>query len=189
MPLILLMGATLMGVFVSLDLFMFYIFWELTLIPMFFLILKWGGKDRKYASQKFFIYTFTAVIMLLGLITMYFSMPSNTEIAMDNAGEYTGGTFDLLEITSIAQSVNAGGIWLENLHLIIFAMLMIGFLVKLPGIPHLAMRTYRHQPVGPASSRCNVENGCIRNVQNTCNLFPHALEHFQFILMLFGFVS
>ena len=54
-PLILLMGATLLGVFVSLDLFMFYIFWELTLIPMFFLILKWGGKDRKYASQKFFI--------------------------------------------------------------------------------------------------------------------------------------
>jgi NADH-quinone oxidoreductase subunit M len=66
-PLLLMMGGALIGVFVSLDLFMFYVFWELTLIPMFFLILKWGGKDRKYASQKFFIYTFTAsVIMLLG---------------------------------------------------------------------------------------------------------------------------
>ena len=50
-PLLLLMGGTLMGVFVSLDLFMFYIFWELTLIPMFFLILKWGGKERRYAAQ------------------------------------------------------------------------------------------------------------------------------------------
>ncbi|DAC56300.1 MAG TPA: hypothetical protein D7I11_01085, partial [Candidatus Poseidoniales archaeon] len=59
-PLILMMGGALIGVFVALDLFMFYVFWELTLIPMFFLILKWGGHDRKYASQKFFIYTFTA---------------------------------------------------------------------------------------------------------------------------------
>ena len=72
-PLLLMMGGALIGVFVSLDLFMFYVFWELTLIPMFFLILKWGGKDRRYAAQKFFIYTFTAsVIMLLGLITLYF---------------------------------------------------------------------------------------------------------------------
>ena len=62
-PLLLLMGGTLMGVFVSLDLFMFYIFWELTLIPMFFLILKWGGKERRYAAQKFFIYTFTASVV------------------------------------------------------------------------------------------------------------------------------
>ena len=75
-PLILMMGGALIGVFVALDLFMFYVFWELTLIPMFFLILKWGGYDRKYASQKFFIYTFTAsVIMLLGLVTVYFLSP------------------------------------------------------------------------------------------------------------------
>ena len=77
-PLILMMGGALIGVFVALDLFMFYVFWELTLIPMFFLILKWGGKDRKYASQKFFIYTFTAsVVMLLGLVTMYFPQRSS----------------------------------------------------------------------------------------------------------------
>ena len=64
-PLLLLAGGTLMGVFVNLDLFMFYIFWELTLIPMFFLILKWGGKERRYAAQKFFIYTFTASVVML----------------------------------------------------------------------------------------------------------------------------
>ena len=75
-PTLLLMGGALIGVFVSLDLFMFYVFWELTLIPMFFLILNWGGKDRKYASQKFFIYTFTAsVVMLLGLVTLYLMQP------------------------------------------------------------------------------------------------------------------
>ena len=61
-PLMLMLGGALVGVFVALDMFMFYVFWELTLIPMFFMILKWGGKDRKYAAQKFFIYTFTASV-------------------------------------------------------------------------------------------------------------------------------
>jgi len=91
-PLVLMMGGALIGVFVALDLFMFYVFWELTLIPMFFLILKWGGYDRKYASQKFFIYTFTAsVIMLLGLVTVYFLQPEN----LAHAGTWTGCIFDI----------------------------------------------------------------------------------------------
>ncbi len=53
-PLLLLMEGAMIGVFVSLDLFVFYVFWELTLIPMFFLILMWGGEDRRYAAMKFF---------------------------------------------------------------------------------------------------------------------------------------
>ena len=67
--LILLMQTAVYGVFITLDYLMFYVFWELTLIPMFFLIAVWGGENRKYASIKFFIYTFTAsVIMLIGFI-------------------------------------------------------------------------------------------------------------------------
>ena len=67
------MEGALLGVFVSLDLFVFYVFWEMTLIPMFLLILLWGGEDRKYAAMKFFIYTFTAsVFMLVGILVMYF---------------------------------------------------------------------------------------------------------------------
>ena len=62
--LLLLMEGALIGVFVSLDLFIFYVFWELTLVPMFFLIMMWGGDDRKYASMKFFIYTFTASVLM-----------------------------------------------------------------------------------------------------------------------------
>ena len=50
-PLLVLMGGCLIGVFVALDFFMFYVFWELTLVPMFFLILNWGGKERKYAAN------------------------------------------------------------------------------------------------------------------------------------------
>ena len=73
-PLLLVMEGAMIGVFVSLDLFVFYVFWELTLIPMFFLILVWGGEDRRYAAMKFFIYTFTAsVLMLIGILVMYFN--------------------------------------------------------------------------------------------------------------------
>ena len=112
---------------------------------------------------------------------------------MDNAGEYTGRTFDLLEITSIAQSVNAGGIWLENLHLIIFAMLMIGFLVKLPAAPFHTWLPDAHvqAPTGGSMLLAGVmlKMGAYGMFRIPATLFPHALEHFQFILMLFGFVS
>src|SRR5919106_1465901 len=55
--LILLMDATVLGVFTALDLFLFYVFWEFVLIPMYLLIAIWGGPNRKYASTKFFLYT------------------------------------------------------------------------------------------------------------------------------------
>ena len=108
-PTLLLMGGALIGVFVSLDLFMFYVFWELTLIPMFFLILNWGGKDRKYASQKFFIYTFTAsVVMLLGLVTLYLMQPDQ----IGTGGKYgtmTGRTFDIPTLVEAATNANMDG--------------------------------------------------------------------------------
>ena len=105
-PLLLMMGGALIGVFVALDLFLFYVFWELTLIPMFFLILKWGGKDRRYAAQKFFIYTFCAsVIMLLGLITLYFLQPESTG---SGYGTVTGRTFDMTVLFSNANAKNMG---------------------------------------------------------------------------------
>ena len=135
-PLLMMMGGALIGVFVSLDLFLFYVFWELTLIPMFFLILRWGGKDRRYAAQKFFIYTFCAsVIMLLGLITLYFLMPESS--SSEGYGSVTNRTFDMTAIFSYAAEQNKGdGVFLgKDLQYILFAMLMIGFLVKLPAVP------------------------------------------------------
>lgn len=63
----------MLGAFVSLDLFLFYIFWELMLIPMYFIIGIWGGKNKIYAAVKFFIYTMVgSLLMLVALITLYF---------------------------------------------------------------------------------------------------------------------
>ena len=128
-PLILIMEGALLGVFVVLDLFVFYVFWELTLIPMFFLILVWGGADRRYASMKFFIYTFTAsVLMLIGILVMYF----NTGDA-SLAGSLTGHHFDLVSMT--AQAAGGGLIAGEGLRHFVWILLLIGFATKMPSVP------------------------------------------------------
>ncbi len=72
--LFLLLDTAMMGVFVSLDFFLFYVFWELMLLPMYFLIGIWGGPRKEYAAIKFFLYTLLgSVFMLLVMIGLYFS--------------------------------------------------------------------------------------------------------------------
>ena len=71
--LFLLLDAGMMGVFLSLDFFLFYIFWEVMLLPMYFLIGMWGGPQRHYAAIKFFLYTlFGSVFMLLSMLALYY---------------------------------------------------------------------------------------------------------------------
>ena len=69
----LLLQTGMIGVFLSLDFFLFYIFWELVLVPMYFIIGVWGGPRKLYAAIKFFLYTLAgSVLMLLGILTLYF---------------------------------------------------------------------------------------------------------------------
>jgi NADH-quinone oxidoreductase subunit M len=110
--------AGISGVFVTMDMFLFYFFWEVMLIPMYFLIGIWGHENRRYAAYKFFIFTqASGLLMLLAIIALYF-------IHGDQTGLYTYNYFELLK-TDI--SLDTG--WL----------LMLGFLaafvVKLPVVP------------------------------------------------------
>ena len=69
----LILEVGMLGVFVALDLVLFYVFWEITLVPMYFLIGIWGGPKKEYAAIKFFLYTLTgSVFMLLGILAVYF---------------------------------------------------------------------------------------------------------------------
>ena len=114
--LLLVMQTALYGVFITLDYFVFYIFWEVVLIPMFFLIAIWGGDNRRYASIKFFIYTFTAsVIMLVGFMALYFEAGVNSFSMIDIANNSSGFSREFQ-------------IW-------VFAALFIGFAVKIPSVP------------------------------------------------------
>lgn len=77
--LILFMEMALVGVFVALDGFLFYIFWEMALIPIYFICLRWGGVNRGAVTLKFFIYTLAgSLVMLLGLIYLYYQTPDHT---------------------------------------------------------------------------------------------------------------
>ena len=79
----LLLNAGVVGVFLSLDFFLFYIFWEVMLLPMYFLIGMWGGPQREYAAIKFFLYTlFGSVLMLIGILGLYFTCCKTFDILL-----------------------------------------------------------------------------------------------------------
>src|SRR5438093_3691063 len=94
----------MLGVFISLDFFLFYIFWEAMLVPMYFLIGIWGGPRKLYAAIKFFLYTLLgSVLMLLGILAIYFIYPGiaaqHPEVAVQFGG--TAPTFDVLAFHAI----------------------------------------------------------------------------------------
>ncbi|MDD1770818.1 MAG: NuoM family protein [Methanomassiliicoccales archaeon] len=116
MGLMLVLEVGVMGVFMSLDYFMFYVFWEIVLIPMFFLISIWGGPRREYAAIKFFIYTHIAsLVMLLAIFALYFQAGLNT--------------FDMRAIQTVAPLFAVG------FQIVVFAAFFFGFGVKMPVVP------------------------------------------------------
>lgn len=119
--LILTMQAAVIGVFVALDFVVFYIFWELTLVPLFFIVNIWGGEKRAHASYKFFIYTHVAsLVMLLGIFGLFYTALQQTGVP----------TFDIRELITQFQffepSLMKDGIFLA---------ILFGFLAKLPTFP------------------------------------------------------
>ncbi|MBL50610.1 MAG: oxidoreductase [Candidatus Marinimicrobia bacterium] len=120
--LFLLLDTGIMGVFLSMDFFLFYIFWEVMLLPMYFLIGMWGGPQREYAAIKFFLYTlFGSVLMLVGILGLYFTC---------------GKTFDILELTRVAPDALQGVMWWGMSAIkVIWVLLFIGFAIKVPVFP------------------------------------------------------
>ena len=118
MVFMLLLEASMIGVFVALDLFLFFVFWEVTLIPMYFLIGGWGGARRIYAAVKFFLYTFGgSALMLIAIMVLYFM----------NARTTGQPTFDLLQLLKFDVPATAQT-WL-------FLAFALGFAIKVPLFP------------------------------------------------------
>ena len=108
----------MIGVFVSLDLVLFFLFWEISLVPMYFLIGIWGGPRKLYAAIKFFLYTlFGSVFMLVGILALYFAHGSAT-------GEYTFSLLKLYEVT-----------YPYNLQWWVFLAFFLAFAIKVPIFP------------------------------------------------------
>jgi NADH-quinone oxidoreductase subunit M len=114
LALVLLLETGMTGTFIALDLMLFFIFWEIVLVPMYFMIGIWGGPNRQYASVKFFLYTlFGSIFMLLGFLALRL----NT------------GTFDIVEM------VNSGVTGSSMFKNLVFGGLALGFAIKVPMWP------------------------------------------------------
>src|SRR5262245_21553082 len=125
--LFLLLVASMMGVFISLDLFLFYVFFEVMLLPMYFLIAIWGGDNREYAAIKFLLYTlFGSVFILVAVLTLYF-WPG--VVTVDG---FRAHTFDIVRLTQVATQTDYYDRGIQG---VIFLLFFTGFCVKLPSFP------------------------------------------------------
>ncbi len=129
--LFLLLVASMMGVFLALDLFLFYVFFEVMLLPMYFLIGIWGGENREYAAIKFLLYTlFGSVFILVAILLLYFWTGDGG--ASVGGKQFTAHSFDAVLLSRIAGTSSYYGPWVQNW---IFGLFFLGFCIKLPSFP------------------------------------------------------
>lgn len=112
----LLLETGMMGVFAALDFFLFYVFWEIVLVPMYFLIGVWGGPRKEYAAIKFFLYTlFGSLFMLIGILALYFTVEPHT--------------LDMMQLIQKAPDLT------RSFQLLVFAAFFLAFAIKVPIFP------------------------------------------------------
>ncbi|RPE05866.1 NADH-quinone oxidoreductase subunit M [Chitinophaga lutea] len=168
--------AGITGVFLTMDLFLFYFFWEVMLIPMYFLIGIWGHSNRLYAALKFFIFTQAGgLLMLLAILGLYFVHGQNT-------GTFTFSYFELLN-TPMSQEM---GRWL-------MLGFLIAFIVKLPAFPFHTWLPDAHTEAPTAGSvvlaGLLLKTGAYGILRFVLPLFPEASQFFAPWIMLLGAIG
>ena len=156
--LFLLLETGMLGVFLALDFFLFYVFWEVMLLPMYFLIGIWGGPRREYAAIKFFLFTLVGgVLMLIALLMLYYSsdlrqlspgqleachIDQPTQEAVARSLQLDGKPIHTLNLLALAQigqhphsPFNQPLLWGKTLGWWAFLLLLVGFIIKLPSVP------------------------------------------------------
>jgi len=173
----LLLETGMLGVFVALDLVLFYIFWEGMLIPMYFLIGVWGGPRRIYATIKFFLYTMAGgVLMLLGIISLYYLNGARP------GGEYT---FDLLKLYGLSLPLTTQ-LWL-------FLAFAVAFAIKVPVFPLHTWLPDAHVEAPAAGSvilaGVLLKMGCYGFLRFNLPLFPQATVFFAPLMAVLAVIG
>ena len=176
--LLLLTQAGLMGVFLATDALIFYFFWELAIIPVYFLCSKWGGEKRIQATFKFFIYTFTgSLLMLVGIIYIYLqTSPVNDKAgALVSAHSFAMNYFYATQLTAGQQN------WL-------FWLFFIAFAIKMPVFPFHTWQpdTYEQSPsaVTMVLSGVMVKMGLFGVIRWLLPMFPQAVAKFDTLVII-----
>jgi NADH-quinone oxidoreductase subunit M len=167
--LLLLFEGAIMGVFTSLNLVLFYVFWEIVLIPMFFFIGVWGGPRRKYAAMKFIIFTYVgSTIMLLGFLYVYFGVHS-------------------FDIPTLSHNIPAGFQYLP------LVASFIGFGVKLPVFPFHTWLPDAHveapAPISVLLAGVLLKMGGYGFLRISLGLFPDASAQYAWVFLAIGLFS
>ncbi len=180
---ILVLETAMLGVFTSLDMILFYSFFEASLVPMWLLISIWGGANRKYAGLKFFLYTFAgSIFMLLGIIVM----------AWLNQKVTGAWSFDLVEIQS---NVANGKLWASSMAIqpFIFWAFALAFLVKCPAFPFHTWLPDAHVEAPTAGSvilaGVLLKMGTYGFLRFVLPLFPDSLRDNTLPLMIIAVVG
>jgi NADH-quinone oxidoreductase subunit M len=168
--------AGISGVFISMDLFLFYFFWEMMLVPMYFLIGIWGHENRIYASYKFFIYTQSGgLLMFLAILALYFINGNQTGIY----------SFDYEHLLGTTLSLNTG--------FIIMAGFLAAFLIKLPVVPFHNWLPDAHTEAPTAGSvilaGLMLKTGAYGLIRFILPLFPEQSHMFAPIGMALGVIG
>src|SRR5262245_10311634 len=172
--LFLLLDTGMMGVFCALDFLLFYIFWEVMLLPMYFLIGLWGGPRREYAAIKFFLYTlFGSVFMLLAMLYMYFSVEPHT--------------FNMLTLMQQAPKYTLYA------QIMVWVALFVGFAIKVPLFPFHTWLPDAHVEAPTAISvilaGVLLKMGTYGILRFNFQMLPDATIYFGNFMMVIGVVN
>ena len=172
---LLFLQMTMIGVFAALDANIFYVFWELSLVPMLYLIGAWGGPLRIYASVKFFLYTFTgSLVMLVGMLFMAYFFYQATGV----------WSFAILDWYRLVLP--------ESFQLWLFAAFFIGFAIKVPMFPFHTWLPYAHGQAPTIGSvilaAVLLKMGTYAFIRFSLPLFPDASVFFMFPIAIIAII-
>ena len=189
--LFLLLDTGMMGVFVSLDFFLFFIFWEVMLLPMYFLIGVWGGPRREYAAIKFFIYTFLgSVFILIVMIGLYFS---TTELLADGTRAFTFNLLAMMDPNNATETGILSPLNPNNLRLIAYIALFAGFAIKIPMFPFHTWLPDAHveapTPISVILAGVLLKMGTYGILRVSFPIFPEITQQLIWYIALFGMIN
>jgi NADH-quinone oxidoreductase subunit M len=189
--LFLLLDTGMMGVFVALDFFLFYVFWEIMLLPMYFLIGIWGGPRKEYAAIKFFIYTlFGSIFILLVMIGLYFSA---TETLADGNNVFTFNMLALMDQANYSPDGILSPFNPNNLRLIAYIALFVGFAIKIPMFPFHTWLPDAHveapTPISVILAGVLLKMGTYGILRISYPMFPDITRDLMWYIALFGMIN
>ncbi len=205
--LLLLLDTGMMGVFVALDFFLFYVFWEVMLLPMYFLIGIWGGPRREYAAIKFFLYTlFGSVLMLLVMIALYFSVnvyidAQGTLYSVAEAMKRGTEGLEKIYTFNMLQMMDAGNFIPGSLlagvntswRFLAFIALFIAFAIKIPSFPFHTWLPDAHveapTPISVILAGVLLKMGTYGIMRISIPMFPDAMIEYAWWIALLGVIS